>query len=223
MKNLSKFCAFIFVLILLVSCESEFSEELSYPQTENNNSLRDRDRDNEYQDPIFEESVAVIQRGAIQDPNDVESYIFYIELKDFSGQLDLNDRYTIGNMVYTDNGENHDEVAGDGLYTTIQSYKVLNMEENPLEFYNIIWNISDSFNYEDDLQVYLDDNNTFYKGGDPKIVIGIMLGCKMRIVPCPNTHWWNSCWPFSSPCSCVDFYDCDITAGVYVEVSFDEK
>jgi len=187
MKIINKFIFALLAIAILSSCEDNISG------LENNANSRDwplTTTEFNGADPFFEESVAIIQRGAVQDPDDKNSYIFFVELKDFSGKLSLNEQYTIGKIVYSDNGKYQDEIAGDGIYTSIQSYRVLNKDDNPDVFDYTLINISDSFKYKDELESYI-SNEKSQKTTMGKIKV--KFGCKVRTITCPETHWWNSC------------------------------
>lgn len=70
----------------------------------------------------------------------------------------------------------------------------------------IIVNKAELFNYEEALSKYLTDINAKRS---------IKLGCKVRNIKCPQTSWYNTCiW--GSSCTCVDFYDCELS----VEIEF---
>lgn len=162
----------------------------------------------------------MIQRGAYQDPNDKEKYFFIIELKNFSEDVGLRDEYNINGLKYV----NYGEVTGDNIYTTIDSYKVLNVDEEPDVFNYLIPNVSDSFLYKEKLQEYLfslengENPITTYGGRKGKLKLGARIGCKMRTITCPEKNWWDSCWPMSSPCTCIEFYDCEFNVEVSLEI-----
>ena len=153
----------------------------------------------------FEESVVFMQHGAkstYNKQNKKNEYVLLVEIKDFSNKKLLCDFYIIDGIKYSDNGELNDINSNDGIYTSIEkfSYEVSKKSDT---FDGIIINKSDKFKYD---QLY------FLIYSNPKLYakkVKIKLGCKLRTVTCPETDIWTTCWPFSSPCTCVEYYDCE--------------
>jgi hypothetical protein len=160
----------------------------------------------------FLESVALIRTGVKTETNaknSDEKYAFIINVVDFSESIDLHEAYMIDDLEYSDNGLYNDEVANDGVYTSVQKYRIVNQESNKTNVLNTqIINKSDNFKYEKNLTDYLNKNGIASK-------TTIKFGCKVRTVTCPETSWWNDCW-FGSPCTCIEFYDCE--ASIEVEL-----
>lgn len=126
-----------------------------------------------------------------------------MEIKDFSGNVELNEAYKINGIEYNDNGKFNDKVANDGIYTSVESYKIINSED---VLTSLVINKAESFDYDEALSDYLSDTNSKRK---------IKFGCKVRNIKCPQTSWYNTCiW--GSSCTCVDFYDCEFS----VEIEF---
>ncbi|GEM_PF-5497966 len=113
--------------------------------------------------------------------------------------------YTFGGITYNDDGKYLDKVAGDGIFTSTKAVYVKADGALP----NRRYLASPDFKYKEAMDDYM--NGTY---GIAKT--GIKISCETRTVTCPETNWWNSCWPFSSPCQCVEFYDCEIE----VEIEF---
>lgn len=151
----------------------------------------------------FVNSVALLQQGGFEDPSNPGKTFLLMEIKDFSGKIQLNEAYQINGIEYNDNGKFNDKVANDGIYTSVLSYKVKNQADL---INNIIVNKAELFNYEAALSDYLTKINSKR---------GIKLGCKVRNIKCPQTSWYNTCiW--GSSCTCVDFYDCELS----IEIEF---
>nr|WP_314494659.1 hypothetical protein [uncultured Chryseobacterium sp.] len=146
----------------------------------------------------FVNSVALLQQGGFEDRLNPEKTFLLMEIKDFSGNIQLNEAYQIKGIEYNDNGKFNDKVANDGIYTSVESFKIKNKEEVLNSF---IVNKAESFKYETALSEYMTDVNGKRS---------IKFGCKVRNIKCPQTSWYNTCiW--GSSCTCVDFYDCDIS------------
>lgn len=166
----------------------------------------------------FDESIAIlIYQNEIRADNKVDESYAKLELKNFNPDFMLMDEYVIDGVKYTDNGEFNDEFAGDSVYTSIykvdNSYLVKDASESD------VVNFSPNFRFKNELQEelkikYKSDNynSTNSQKGEGKIT----FGCKVRLITCPESGFWDTCWPLSSPCTCVDFYDCEAS----IELSF---
>ncbi|NNK72799.1 MAG: hypothetical protein HKO94_06375 [Flavobacteriaceae bacterium] len=123
-----------------------------------------------------------------------------ITIVNFDNRFKLLPAYRIGDVEYCDNGQYNDVVAGDGIFTSVKKFNVnLGKSTNGIEVSK-----GTEFKYEKEMQALL---NT--KFNDQRSS-GIKFSCKVRTITCPETNWWNSCWPLSSPCTCLDFYDCEL-------------
>jgi hypothetical protein len=142
----------------------------------------------------FDESVSIVFIGTGITENGSE-YI-KMDIKSFNPIFRVNDSYYIDNVQYTDDGNFNDEFANDGIYSSIQSGDVFTENEN------LIVNTSPEFKYNKELKNYLYDN--YITAAGP----GVSLGCDVSLTTCSETSWWNSCWPLSSPCTCVEFSNC---------------
>jgi hypothetical protein len=141
-----------------------------------------------------------------------------IEIKNFNSDLVLKTQYYIDGIQYTDDGQFNDEIAGDGLFTSIQTYLSKNLKSgnNQDEL-----NLGQNFKFNNELKSFLKekyDYNTTTNNSGKSVArkSKIKFGCKVRTAECPETSWWNSCWPLSSPCTCVEFYDCEAS----IEIEF---
>ena len=197
MKKLKKIGLLLISTLLLIYCNSEDENRI-----EKELSLNDTSK--------FLESVVLIRTGVKAEANakiSDEKYAFTINVVDFSESIDLHEAYMIDDIEYSDNGLFNDEVANDGVYTSVQKYRIVNQERNKTNVLSTqIINKSDHFKYEESLNDYLNKNVLDEK-------IKIKFGCKVRTATCPETSWWNDCW-FGSPCTCIDFYDCEASIEV---------
>ncbi|PCI31605.1 MAG: hypothetical protein COB60_11060 [Flavobacteriaceae bacterium] len=159
----------------------------------------------------FDESVAIIQysNNILSKTKSSEEAII-IEIKNFNSDLVLKTEYYIDGIQYTDDGQFNDEIAGDGLFTSIQTYLSKNLKSSNTQDE---LNLGQNFKFNNELKSFLKKKygyntatNNFAKS---TALAKIKFGCKVRTVVCPETSWWNSCWPLSSPCTCVEFYDCE--------------
>lgn len=196
MKYISKIVLVSILSFSLFSCNNE------EPMQENIEST-------------FDNSVAIIQYNQnfnAKAKTGVSAKI--IEIKNFSNDFALNSEYYIEGIQYTDNGEFNDEIAGDGLYTSIQTFSIdSHKSKNSLDELSY----GQDFKFDEELKLYLQSKYGSQSGSFSNRGGGtIKFGCKVRTVTCPETSWWNSCWPLSSPCTCVEFYDCEAS----IEIEF---
>lgn len=108
-----------------------------------------------------------------------------IEFKNHHPTKKLLPAYVVNGLEYNDNGKNNDQVAGDGIFTSAKNVTVRGLPKDVTKVHNF---------------------SSTYTGNVGRI---IKFGCKTRIVPCPETSILNTCWPLSSPCNCVEFFDCE--------------
>lgn len=108
-----------------------------------------------------------------------------IQFKNHHPTKKLLPHYVINGEKYSDDGNGNDASAGDGIFTSTNKFLPKNLPNNITKVHNY---------------------STSYTGPTSRIV---KFGCKVRLVPCPENNWWDSCWPLSSPCQCVEFYDCE--------------
>src|SRR5690554_2942102 len=133
-------------------------------------------------------SVAIIQ-GGVELDRSTAKYSLIMEVKDFSGEYRLHDAFMIDGIEYSDNGKFNDEIANDGIYTSVNQYDLEASVVNKL-INNYYIHAGSNFAYESELEDYVSARPTF----------GVSAGCNVRLVDCPETSWYNDCW-FGSPCT----------------------
>lgn len=137
------------------------------------------------------------------------SYAHEIYLLSFADYKITEDGFILSDMLYKDDGQDLDIVAGDGLYTAatlrefsedvpfIKDIKIRSLLEKPI--------ISDGFSYETELretlEIYPLRTSSLAKAD-------VTIKCKVKITECPNEHWWDTSW-FGEPCLSIS--DCSIT------------
>jgi hypothetical protein len=142
-------------------------------------------------------------------PNGRGTQPIQLRIVSFNSNFSLESSYYISGIHYTDDGSFNDKTASDGIYTSIEKYensKTLNSIEESIY---VIKN--DQFDFNEELELYIKQLSTLQTNG--KYFIGVKFKCKVKTVTCPETSWWNTCWPLSSPCNCLEFYDCEIQIG----------
>ena len=158
----------------------------------------------------FNESVAIIEPAfSSYLYNKVDEELMIIELKNFNPHFKLSTQYKIKGVKYTDDGMFEDKIAGDGIYTAINKITLNKMKS----FTESKLNFGPEFKFTENLKEYLDENYSISQlenTRNQKLKGSIGFGCKVRLITCPETGFWDTCWPISSPCTCVDFYDCEI-------------
>ncbi|MGI9526836.1 MAG: hypothetical protein ACR2MS_06990 [Weeksellaceae bacterium] len=165
----------------------------------------------------FDNSVAIILYSqSFKSKAKIGEEANIIEIRNFSNDFVLNSEYYIEGIQYTDNGEFNDEIAGDGLYTSIQTFpKDSRKSKNSLDKLSF----GQDFKFNKELKRYLKSKYGGQSGSNSRLPESggkMKFGYKVRTIACPETGWWNSCYPLSSPCTCVEFYDCELS----VEIEF---
>lgn len=192
MKYLIKTGTLLILIIWSWSCTKDSITEIEPPAT-------------------FEESVAIIDYG-ITKLITSDNVALTLEMVNFNRDFDLQQEYTIDYIQYTDNGEFNDEVAGDGIYTSVQTFTDDLNEGEVID--EIILNKGDDFKYTEELMNLVNERINEFRPLKSATGITIRIGCKVRVVTCPE---YKSCWPFSSPCNCIHYYNCDAS----IEISTD--
>jgi hypothetical protein len=74
--------------------------------------------------PKFDESVALFQQTNtnVQSREKSTKVAYTFEMIDFSGDLTLGNVYKLEGIEYCDNGLFNDEIAGDGIYTSVETF-----------------------------------------------------------------------------------------------------
>lgn len=137
------------------------------------------------------ESVVFIRDFTAFQEKSSKSKPITIEIVNYHPSKKLLPAYMIDGIEYNDNGKFNDEIAGDGVFTSVKKVVVKGLTKDV----SLKYSAATSFKYQSESR-------------------GISFGCKVRTVTCPETNWWNSCWPVSSPCTCVEFYDCEFEIGI---------
>ncbi|QQU03461.1 hypothetical protein [Myroides odoratus] len=167
--------------------------------------------------------VAFIDHGYVKNNNCPNStlYIKQMEILNFDNSKKLDHVYMIEGQEYSDTGTFNDEIAGDGIYTSVNQFKF--KEGKELEQFeklqdlekNHFVHIGDKFKYEKDLYSYLNQKYDYSNQQSPQnfdksirklVSATVSFGCKTRWATCPNTSWYNTSL-FGE--KCIEFYDCD--------------
>lgn len=201
MKNLFKgyYLVLLSILVLASSCsnEGDITKE----------SLDD-----------FGSSVAIINTNDISK-QDLSNIPITVALINFNSNYMLEDKYKINDIEYSDNGLFNDEVAGDGIYTSVEKFD-LSKSNNSLNIKNSDAFVGSNFAYLEELKSWLNtDNNvdTYAKGPRPTASITVSVGCDIVTRPCPQTTWYNTCW-FSNECTCVYLENCEAEVSIEVGI-----
>lgn len=155
----------------------------------------------------FTESIALFQNfvpvNFDKSSGDTIEVVVIIELIDFENGLSLPELFIDG-IQYTDDGNYLDEVSGDRIYSSIYTHKiVLNNYKNNL-LNAVIVHKGSNFKFDKELTNLIEKKTKEEKGQS------VTFGCDVDLIQCPETSWWTQCWPFSSPCKCVEFTNCRI-------------
>jgi hypothetical protein len=126
-------------------------------------------------------------------------------MENFNPNFTLQNEYYIEGVQFTDDGNFNDITSGDGIYTSIQTFPTKQRNVG-LEKIKIITGAD--FEYYEELGVLLKEKKIDYsvENLDNK-----SIGCDFQTAVCPETSWWNTCWPMSSPCTCIEFYNCSVS------------
>lgn len=154
----------------------------------------------------FQESVLLIQDlTSFKGKPASTKLIVTAQLINFRQDRKFLPTYTINGIGYNDDGKHNDQVAGDGIFTSVKKVGYSGTESGKKKHYVNAAN----FKYSDALQNYYAQNkvNTSNKN--------VSFSCKIRTYTCPEEHWWDSCWPLASPCTCTEFYDCEFSISLF--------
>lgn len=194
--KLKKIMFSVFALSLFtVSCKKDVKE---ISQT----NVTDIEASMVSQNDFLESSVAILHDGAIQTSDG--SYALKAQLTSFDPGYSMLPVYKFDGVEYCDNGLFNDEIEGDGIYTSVKTANLNNQQLDIIQS-EIIVNKGSNFQYESDLDIMLNDILVARAG------IEITFGCSVRLVPCPNTSWYNTSL-FGEPC--IEFYDCEASVSV---------
>lgn len=113
-----------------------------------------------------------------------------IEIKDMSGTLELSGVFKLNGSEYSDKGLFNDQIAGDGIYTSVEVFKMEEVNQNLPE---IIAMVSSKFKYADEPIVARHAS----VNGRTKT---IKIACEsITLEECKDEHWWDTDW-FGEPC-----------------------
>lgn len=116
-----------------------------------------------------------------------------IELKNYNSEFTLNAAYNFNGMTYNDDGLYLDEIAGDGVYTSLKEGIIVSTESSKSETLDG-WKISKKFQYNDILE-------------SSKLTIK----CDFHHDACPSGGgFWDSDW--GTGWGCFYFENCSIEA-----------
>ena len=130
-----------------------------------------------------------------------KSFVKELKLVNFSDLALLPLGFGLREVTYTDNGQNYDLIAGDGLYTSVEKFEITPKQAaNPVGvsvpvMQNIV--VDNAFQHENELgkgeygrKIIIKCN--FYK-----------CGCPCKTFTCRACEWWGwSCWAMD---------DCSVT------------
>lgn len=198
MKKLLKLSSVLSLTLFFFSCEK--SNE-GFVSNENQNFLS---------------SVAIIDKTDLNSSKTEEALTAYtLELKNFNEKYQLNDTYKIDDIEYTDNGQNNDLIANDGIYTSVELFEITSKSSKNI---SVKIAYSEDFKYKDQIRNYtkefLASNKELQENAG--IGIGVSITCDIVTRPCPQTTWYNSCW-FTDECTCIYLENCSVTVGVGFE------
>ncbi len=139
-------------------------------------------------------STAIVQ--FMSEDNESDSMIVHLQFFIYDQLESLPTNIIVDNVRYSDDGRGNDRVAGDGIYSSLEKYRTTYDEKSYVH-------TAEDFVFDDELA---EDFSAI--GG------GIAIACDIGTAECPETSWLNTCWPLSSPCTCVTFSNC------HAEISF---
>lgn len=186
--------------MFLISCQTGSREE---NVSENNDKLNISSLAKENSDTtdLFNKSVAILKFNYDQEPS--ENVALTARILSFDSNYTLLPVYKLNGVEYSDNGLFNDQVAGDGVYTSVERFSI---SEN--DIYNGVEAlIGDGFLFKDQLIQQIKSDYASKVG--PKA--SIKFGCKTKLIKCPNTSWYNTSY-FGEPC--VLFYDCELSVEI---------
>jgi len=145
----------------------------------------------EFNKDQFLESVAIV--GPFTTDLGNGTFSKTVEIKDMSGSLKLSGGFKINGSEYSDKGLFNDQIAGDGIYTSVE---VFNSEEvNQKLPEEVIAMVSPKFKYADEpiFSNYASINGRTQGGS-------IKIGCEsITLEECRDEHWWDTDL-FGEPC-----------------------
>ena len=167
-----RFSVFLLVALSIASCSKD----------EENKSDLEASHMERFEESVLLKSSSVVSKSSVssRDVNNQESYVTF-KIENFDSEFVLRPVYVIDGVDFVDTGDFNDQVAGDGIYTSLQPQVLTSTKKNSEN--KIV--MSDKFKF---------------KSKTSKVKIG----CKFRM-----TYKGKSSW-FGNSCSggCVELYDC---------------
>jgi hypothetical protein len=164
----------------------------------------------------FGSSVAIVNKQGISK-SDLTNTTITIHLVNFNPNYSLESKYKINNIEYSDNGLYNDEVAGDGLYTSVEKFDLSKSNFSTLN--NSDAHLGSSFAYINNFKIWVGNNSkSFEKSGiKPTVSIKVNVGCDIVTRSCPQDTWYNTCL-FSDECTCVYLENCKLDVTIEVGI-----
>lgn len=158
---------------------------------------------------FFKQNMAIFD-ARVRSINE-NNYVRELYLPNFSAQAWEKNGVGYEGVLFRDNGEANDLVANDGIFTSTVTFAhdarfpynaaktLISVMERPV--------VSEEFVQQEALN-QLELSYDLRKNQAQSRVFEIT--CDVRIVPCPNTSWYNTSL-FGEPC--VEFSNCSVTIG----------
>lgn len=159
----------------------------------------------------FDESVLILGEGISGESSKFGGEMpIKLDIVNFNPDFELEENYVIEGYHFSDDGKYNDEIAGDGIYTSLETFSTENGKSLELSRFEKN-SIGGNFKFQDELNQYLENKGLSNKG-EGSDGFGIKFSCKLRLVSCSGTP----CWPWTT-CTCIEYYDCEIS----IEVGLD--
>lgn len=141
-----------------------------------------------------------------------------LKILNFDSASYLNEAFKIEGVEYSDNGKFNDKVAGDGIYTSVETFEASEYENSQDEKEIVYVSLGKEFKYMEELKENLRDYENEITGGPggPTIELSAKVHCDIVTRPCPQDHWYNTCW-FSDECTCVYLENCDLDVNITIK------
>ena len=158
---------------------------------------------------FFKQNMAIFD-ARVRSINE-NNYVRELYLPNFAAQAWEKNGVGYEDVLVRDNGEGNDLVAKDGIYTSVETFAhdarfpynaakpIISVMERPI--------VSEEFVQHEALN-QLEKSYDLRKNQIQDRIFEIT--CKVEIVPCPNTSWYNTSI-FGEPC--VKISDCSVTIG----------
>jgi hypothetical protein len=152
-------------------------------------------------------SVAIVETNSVVTAKvgDKSKVAQTIEVFNLNKKLALHDAYKVNDIEYSDNGQFNDLVAGDNIYTSVETFA---LSEIAKEF-DIKVSKSQEFKYSNQLTEILQER--YPKNARTK---SIGVSCQISLRTCPQTSWYNTCW-WGDSCTCVHIGPCSAEFSIF--------